>query len=120
MQIEIIRTSGAIEQHDIPRNLVWNRLEALLGATCFDAVTLDVGRVMIVDDNGYETKTVDHGNGHIELVPISARKPVNQAATELYWLRCRPGTTHQIVGDVAIVNDEDFADYQTNERRSAE
>lgn len=50
-----------------------------------------------------------NGNGSFELKCIRARKPVNAKATELYHAVCKPGTTHQIVGDVAIVNDEDFA-----------
>lgn len=34
--------------------------------------------------------------------------PVNAKATELYHANCRPGTTHEIRGDVCIVLDEDF------------
>jgi hypothetical protein len=35
-------------------------------------------------------------------------KPVNQKATALYHAVCRPGTLHQIHGDVVIVSDRDF------------
>jgi len=69
-------------------------------------VNLRDGRVMLVDDNGYETEAVPRDFG-VELVCKRARKPLNQAATRLYHSVCRPGTTHQIVGDVAIVWDKD-------------
>jgi hypothetical protein len=62
-----------------------------IGADCLDTVRLSNGRVMIVDDAG-------HSRG----------LPVNVEATKLYHARCIPGTTHQILGDVLIVNDADF------------
>jgi hypothetical protein len=67
--------------------------------------------VMSIDDNGYETQTVDHGNGRIELVPRRARLPVNRRASELYWATCKPEYrgAHQIVGDVVLARDQDFA-----------
>ena len=61
--------------------------------------------VMAVDDFGWETEGIDHGNGHLELKPVRALKPVNKKATKLYHAICVPGTTHQIVGDVAIMHD---------------
>lgn len=63
---------------------------------------------MAVDDFGWETEETDHGNGHIKLRPVRARKPVNEKATELYHAICVPGTTHQIVGDMAIMHDGEF------------
>ncbi len=42
--------------------------------------------------------------GHVRVPP----KPVNAKATQLYHANCLPGTTHQIVGDVVIVLDDDF------------
>jgi hypothetical protein len=69
-----------------------------LNVSCCDSVTLRFpsngkdGIVMMVDDAGM----VDG-------------KPVNSKATALYHSRCKPGTIHGIHGDVAIVNDEDFA-----------
>jgi len=65
--------------------------------------------VMIVNDHGYETRTVDHGNGHIEVQPVAALLPDNPVATALYHEICEPGTTHRIVGHAAIVHDQDFA-----------
>jgi hypothetical protein len=65
--------------------------------------------VMMVDDNAYETKFIDHGNGHMELRPVRALKPDNPKATELYHRNCHPGTTHRIIGDVYICPDEDYA-----------
>lgn len=109
MNVTIIRTSGATEEHDLPRSGAIGEIEKLIGAALLDQVNLRDGRVMFVDDNGYESETVDHGGGRFELRHTIARKPVNPEATKLYHGVCRPGTTHQIVGDVAIVFDRDFA-----------
>ena len=76
-------------------------IEKLIGADALDTVTLRRGGeapgkpaiVMFVDDLGH-----------------SKQLPVNAKATEYYLSRCKPGTRHQIRGDVAIVNDEDFAE----------
>jgi len=109
-RIEIIRTNGQREQHEIPHRgsdlLHW--IYGRIGADLTDTVNLRDGRVMIVDDRGYQTETIDHGM-HIELKCTKALKPVNEAATKIYHRVCVPGTTHQIVGDVAIAWDEDFA-----------
>lgn len=104
----IIRTDGTEELVKKPATL--KAIYAAIGSQVSDSVILDRDRqiVMIVDDEGYDTETVDHGGGRIEIKCVKARKPVNQKATELYHLRCKPGTTHQIVGDVAIINDQDF------------
>lgn len=108
---KIIRVDGREEVLDAAKTMP--ELKKLLGVTTFDSVNLrHMGwplHVMLVDDHGHETKTVDHGDGCIELVSTGHRKPVNEKATALYWENCLPGTTHQIVGDVAIVPDEDFA-----------
>lgn len=104
----IIRTDGTEEwRTDKPTSDV---VHAAIGAELFDTVLLDkkAMTVMLVDDEGYDTEPVDHGNGVIELKCVRARKPVNERATRLYHAVCLPGTTHQIVGDVAIVNDNDF------------
>lgn len=86
----------------------------LIGAVYLDSVNLRDGRMMLVDDLGYKTEAVEHGAGdgfafRTELKPVKARKPVNAKATALYHKVCVPGTTHQIVGDVAIVLDEDLS-----------
>ena len=47
--------------------------------------------IMLVDDSGALTG-----------------KPVNEKATQLYHRICKPGTTWQIRGDVAIARDRDF------------
>ena len=87
---KVIRTSGAEEAiAGRPRIAA---IETMIGADCLDTVSLRDGRVMLVDDNG-----------------IAKDLPVNPAATALYHGVCRPGTTHQIRGDVVIVHDEDFA-----------
>lgn len=108
MNVTIIRTTGAQEQHQVAQVSAIAAIAKLIGAGCTDTVNLRDGRVMLVDDYGYETETIDHGNGRLELKCTKARKPVNPAATKLYHAICRPGTTHEIVGDVAIVNDADF------------
>lgn len=64
----------------------------LIGAECLDFVTLaDRVHMMLVDDLGHQRGL-----------------PVNAKATALYLQRCRPGTDHQIVGNVVIVPDSDF------------
>ena len=114
MKVELIRTNGTSEQHEIKAHGASKRLEAchrIAGCKTFDTVNLKDGRIMMVDDDGWETNTVDHGNGHIEIVPIAPKngKTINPEATKIYHSICRPGTTHQIVGDVVIALDEDFA-----------
>lgn len=65
-----------------------------ISCDCFDTVILDHKQqiVMMVDDTG-----------------MLDGKPVNPKATDLYLTRCNPGTIFSIHGDVAIVNDKDFA-----------
>ena len=84
MNIHLIRTDGS-EEH---LNSQFNAIPDLIGAETMDSVDLRDGRVMLVDDNGYDTD-----------------KLINQKATRLYHGVCKPGTTHQIIGDVAIVID---------------
>jgi hypothetical protein len=109
-RIRILRTDGCEETHDLPSDDdTMTRVATLIGAQVLDIVNLRDGRVMAVDDGGYEITVVDHGGGHFENKPVRALKPVNAIATTLYLATCRPGVTHQIVGDVAIMNDEDFA-----------
>jgi hypothetical protein len=107
----LIRTDGTTLE--LERGLSWKTIHELLGTESVDTVPLHhLGQplhVMIVDDNGYETKTVRHHPGHFEVLPVRACKPVNVEATRLYHANCRPGTTHQIVGDVLVMPDEDFA-----------
>lgn len=115
VKVHILRTSGTSETHDVAVAHLYPEIERLIGARCLDHVTLRDGRTMWVDDDGYEVEVVEHDPADYRLsvnglVPafvverkcVRARKPVNLAATELYHRVCRPGTTHQIVGDVAI------------------
>jgi hypothetical protein len=109
----VLRVDGAIEL--IERPMTMRQAQVTIGALeGVDTVTLHhLGSsppyVMIVDDNAYETKFIDHGNGHMELRPVRALKPDNPKATELYHRNCHPGTTHRIAGDVYICPDEDYA-----------
>ncbi|GAP37344.1 hypothetical protein ABXN37_19660 [Piscinibacter sakaiensis] len=107
----LIRADGTSQ--DLPQPISIAEINRLIGAQVTDTVNLrHLGQplhVMVVDDLGYETEQVEPIPGQIELRPIRARKPVNEEATRLYLANCRPGTTHQIVGDVVVVPDEDFA-----------
>lgn len=94
MTVTILRVSGIEETHELPRFRAIENICRLIGARTLDVVGLRDGRVMLVDDEG-----------HVR----ADRPPVNPKATALYHGVCRPGTTHQIVGDVAIAIDEDFA-----------
>lgn len=104
MKVELLYTDGRREE----RELAFAAIGRAIGAETMDTVNLRDGRVMLVDDAGYETTAVETAGG-VHLKPVRARKPLNQAATRLYHSVCRFGTEHQIVGDVAIVWDKDCA-----------
>ena len=91
---KVIRVDGSEQLLDRPHSI--REINSLIGANGLDTVQLrHLGRpahVMLVDDTGM----VDG-------------KPVNEAATKLYWANCRPGTTHPICGDVVVVPDGDYA-----------
>jgi len=63
-----------------------------LGYDTLDTFNLRDGRVVLVSDTG-----------------MLDGLPVNSKATALYHSICKPGTVFAIHGDVAVVNDEDFA-----------
>lgn len=105
--VEIIRTSGEREEHSIPPRDLWPFLHGALDAKTFDTVNLRDGRVMVLDDNGYEFEAVQIRPGYTEHRVIRPLKPENLEATKLYHGVCIPGTTHKIVGDVAIVVDRE-------------
>lgn len=111
----LLRTDGSMEDYRKPMDM--KQIGQLIGAATMDTVMLrHLGtprHVMIVDDNGWETKPVtssEGGVGTLTLVPVKPLKPINPRATAMYLLECRPGTSHQIVGDVFICPDEDFED----------
>lgn len=85
---KIIRVDGTEEIYDETPDPT--RIGQLLGCACLDLVTLNRRRqtLMLVDDTG----AIDG-------------KPVNPKATARYHRFCKPGTEHQIHGDVAILND---------------
>ena len=91
-QFRVIRVSGSEELITDKPSI--EKLHVAMGCDCCDTVILDRNQmiVMLVDDNGR-----------------SDGKPINRKATALYHSVCRPGTIDTIHGDVAIVNDEDFA-----------
>lgn len=108
---KIIRADGSEEL--LPTALPMDEIRQRIDAKGVDFVSLiQWGTplwVLICDDNGYETECIDHGGGRFEMKPVRPLKPVNEKATALYWERCITGTSHQIVGDVCIVPDGDFA-----------
>ena len=106
MNVSTIRTDGTESQHAVSR---FHDIAALMGVATLDAVNLRDGRVMLVDDDGWESYPLRMAQG-ISLIPVKPRKPVNPTATALYHAVRRPGVTHQIVGDLAIVQDRDLAD----------
>ncbi len=98
----IIRTDGRIEAlPPMPEGpaLRLAAIYAAIGCDTIDQVVLraqfgpDTTITMVVDDIG---------------LIRADRPPVNTIATELYRANCHPGTQHVIVGDVAIVDDNDF------------
>ena len=109
MTVTVIRTDGREETHDVPRTDALTHIYQLIGCDTVDCVDLRDGRVMLVDDNGYACEFVTHAPEYFEFKPTRNLKPFNPTATALYHRVCREGTTHQIVGDVAIARDEDFA-----------
>lgn len=98
MRVTIIRTTGVEEEHDVP----YSDLTKLLDARYLFIVDLRDGRVMYGDDEGYVSIPVQHSSSFVELVCGEARKLYNKKATTLYHSICKEGTTHRIVGDVAI------------------
>lgn len=96
-------TAGRPNIHDIAK---------AINAKLLDEVS--VGRAvhndvkMFVNDRGYDAIEIEKSPGHTDLVPIHAKFAVNVEATKLYHAICKPGTTHQIVGDVVLAHDNDF------------
>jgi hypothetical protein len=89
--LKVIRVNGEVEEQTVKgdsleRAEVSNKIHELIGADCCDLVNLHDGTFMYLDDNGY-----------------AKGLPVNVEATKLYHSVCKAGTTHQILGDVVIV-----------------
>jgi hypothetical protein len=91
-QYKVIRVDGTETLHEGKASI--REIMRLIGCDGLDTVTIDRTRqtVMFVDDTG-----------------MLDGKPVNAKATALYHAICKPGTVHQIHGDVVIVNDGDYA-----------
>jgi hypothetical protein len=89
----IIRTDGTEEV--INEQPTHHAIREAIHCDTLDVV--QIGRangtdeIMFVDDNS-----------------VAADKPVNEKATELYHRICKPGTTWQIRGDVAVTRDRYF------------
>jgi hypothetical protein len=94
-QWKVLRLNGVIEVN-LGRPTI-DAVRKAIGADTLDTLNLraagrPTGVVMFVDDTG-----------------LVDGKPRNQLATAIYHDQCRPGSTHPICGDVAFVNDADFA-----------
>ena len=86
---KVIRTNGTETMHE--GKPTFEEVKRLIGCDCLDTVTVSRTRSrmkMYVDDSG-----------------MIDEKPVNLKATALYHSVCRPGTVHQIHGDVVIVQE---------------
>jgi hypothetical protein len=85
---KIIRVDGTETVHETQPD--FKEIRRILGCEHLDYVTLNRRRqtIMLVDDTG-----------------MIDGKPVNEKATARYHRICKPGTVHQIHGDVAIIND---------------
>lgn len=90
--VEIIRSDGTREHHELSKHNLLNSVHQLIGAECCDSVNLRNGKVMMVDDTG-----------------MIDGKPINDEATKIYHEKCGGMTPNSIHGDVAIVVDKDFA-----------
>lgn len=85
----IIRTDGTTEEvaPDKPDGTFSaERLREIVGGWIEIVSLAPVRKRMIVDEEG-----------HIK------EKPLNLAATEIYWANTRPGNTHPIAGDVVVI-----------------
>ena len=111
----LIKTDGTEELRPFPSPPGFQRIETMVAALGFDTLDFSTltkdhwGRaklLMVVNDKGWETDLVQHGPGRFELVPTTANFPVNDKATDLYRA-IAPTSEHQIVGDVAVLNDDD-------------
>lgn len=92
MIVRVLHVDGTLVAHTIDDADPMPAIHKLIDCDCVDFVRLaDRVHVMLVDDNG-----------------IAKGRPVNPNATVLYHDVCRPGTTHQICGDVAIVRAADL------------
>ena len=105
MEVEVLRTNGTMERKRISRENYLQEIRELIGAELLDKINLRDGRVMLLDDGGYEYEVVELAPNHLEHRVTRARLPVNEHATVLYHAICRPGVTHQIVGDVVLVHE---------------
>ena len=65
LTVRILRIDGEEESHILtggPAGAM-KTIAAMIGAANLDTINLRDGRVMIVDDDGYEVELVDHGPG---------------------------------------------------------
>jgi hypothetical protein len=85
----VIRADGTEETHPHdPDTLQLRHVAALIGAGTLDSFSLRNGKRVWVDDLG-------HTRG----------LPLNAKATAMYHAICKPGTTHPICGEVAVVEE---------------
>lgn len=87
-QHRLIRTDGT--QQVLDARPSFDEIRRLIGCDALDYVTINRRRqtLMLVDDTG-----------------VIDGKPVNAEATRRYHRICKPGTVHQVHGDVVILDD---------------
>lgn len=93
IQRRVIRSDGSVIP--LPKPEPMEALRRMIGADTLGVVTLkhlgEPRQVLLLDDEGYAKE----------------REP-NAAATALYLANCRPGATHQVLGDCVVCPDSDF------------
>lgn len=117
MDVLIIRTNGMEEKHVTTSEDAFALMREQLRADTLETINLKDGRVMFIDEDGYEIALVERKvpgfDVALERAPVVAKKAINDKATQMY--QSAPGAAagawpnHRIVGDVAIVWDKDFA-----------
>ena len=90
-KVRILRAKGGEETIEVN---ALHEIEKHIGAMGLDTVNLrtEDQQIMLVDDMGHQRPD---------------RPEVNIEATKLYHSVCRPGTIHMILGDAAIVRDNE-------------
>jgi hypothetical protein len=104
-KFKVIRTDGSEEEF-----LLKPTIRRIMQVIC--AQTLDTVRIGKNPANGPPDTIMmvdDIGSGFCGTERVCPTKSINERGTALYRSICKPGTTASIYGDVAIVNDEDFA-----------
>ena len=104
MKVEIIRTTGTSEQHDIPFNEVPDQLKTSQIAT----FEIGDGRTMVLDSVGTQMKPIEFDDDDQPKPAEREPKPVNEKATAMYRAVAGSDQAYEVRGDVAILNASDI------------